>query len=397
MRKRRRSQLNSGNASPVQLARSASENVRLRLIAASAGRCEFRGCNKDLHTHSVTGTHGNFSEAAHIVAFRPDGPRGDGIRPNNINSFENLMLLCKDCHHLIDTNPDGYPVSMLREFKAEHEERIRALTAIGPEYRTTVIQVRGAIGGQAVDIAVDDIRDALSPRYPARLPGLLIDLTSIQREDPAFFDLARDQIRRELRPVLRTEFETKRVQHYSVFGLAPIPLLTCLGRELGDKVSVDVFQRHREPPFWKWRDDGVPVEYAFGLRSPGTDQGSVGLILSLSGSVTDGSLPPGMIGTSWLYEITLKDHDPRRDFLRMRADLVRFRRAYREALATIIRKHDGVKEIHVFPAVPAAIAIACGQELLPKAHPDLLIYDNVKGTFSPAIIVNGREELWAMS
>src|SRR5437660_3192577 len=102
--------------------------------------------------------------------------------------------------------------------------------ALGPEYRTTVIQLRAAIGGQPVDIPASEIRDALSPRYPARLPGVLIDLAAIQREDDAFFEIARDQVRRELRPALRAELENKRVQHYSVFALAPIPILACLGR-----------------------------------------------------------------------------------------------------------------------------------------------------------------------
>jgi hypothetical protein len=100
-----------------------------------------------------------------------------------------------------------------------------------------------------------------------------------------------------------------------------------------------------------------------------------------------------MIGKSWLYEITLKDQEPRRDFLQLRDDLVRFRQIYREALAKIIRGHDEIKELHVFPAVPAAIAIACGQELLPKAHPDLIVYDNVKGTFCPVITINTRDDL----
>ena len=100
-------------------------HVKFRLIACSAGRCEFRGCNKDLFQHPVTATEGNFAQAAHIVAFREDGARGKGARPAEINSFENLMLLCGDCHHLVDdVRPQDYPAALLRTFKREHEERI---------------------------------------------------------------------------------------------------------------------------------------------------------------------------------------------------------------------------------------------------------------------------------
>src|SRR5262249_25922627 len=91
--------------------------TKLRLAACSAGRCEFRGHNRDLYQHPVTGTPGNFSEAAHIVAFRVGGPRGDAPRPEDVNDFANLMLLCADCHHLIDTEPGNYPVDLLREYK----------------------------------------------------------------------------------------------------------------------------------------------------------------------------------------------------------------------------------------------------------------------------------------
>lgn len=379
--------------SAVETARGVHENVRVRLVAASAGRCEFRGCNKDLYIHSITNEPGNFAEAAHIVAFRPEGPRGDTVRPYDINAFENLMLLCHECHHLIDTTTRNYPVELLREYKHEHEERILALTALGPEHRTTVIQVRGSIGGQPVDIPASHIREALLPRFPARLPGVLIDLTSIQTEDRAFFEVARDQIRRELRPALRAELSAKDVQHYSVFGLAAIPVLVCLGRELGDKVSADLYQRHRDTQRWKWKADGKPVEYDFSLRSPGTSDQAVGLILSLSGKVSDCSLPPGTRGRLPLYEIALKGQEPNREFLRLREDLSRFRRTYQRALATMAKTHASLRELHLFPAIPAPIAIACGQELLPKVHPDVIIYDNVKGTFLRAITTNSIEDL----
>ncbi len=379
-------------ASHVKLAREVPENVRLRLAAASAGRCEFRGCNKDLYVHSVTNEPGNFAEAAHIVAFQRAGPRGGTPnRPSNINAFENLMLLCAECHHHIDTDPGKYTVEELRAHKREHEERIFAVTALGPEQRTTVIQLRANIGGQQVDIPPSHIREVLLPRYPARLPGVLIDLTPIQREDQRFFEIARDQIRRELRPALRAELETKNVQHYSVFALAPIPILACFGRELGDKVNTDLYQRHRETQSWKWEEKGIPVEYEFSIRKRGTGE-QVGLILSLSGVVSDSSLSSDVRDSSWLYEITLKDQEPNREFLRVRQDLAQFRRVY-QALATILKNHSALRELHLFAAVPAPIAVACGQELLPKVHPDLVVYDNVKGTFVHAITINTARDL----
>jgi hypothetical protein len=121
-----------------------SRMVVWSLIARSAGRCEFRGCNEFLFTHPLTGDHGNFGENAHIVAFREGGPRGrDGERPTNIDSIENLLLLCAPCHHLIDTKPNKYPRAELEAHKREHEARIKRVTALGPAMQTTVLPSKG--------------------------------------------------------------------------------------------------------------------------------------------------------------------------------------------------------------------------------------------------------------
>ena len=383
----------TASKSSVKEARNVRAHVKFRLIACSAGRCEFRGCNKDLFQHPVTATEGNFAQAAHIVAFREDGARGKGERPAQINSFENLMLLCGDCHHLVDdVRRQDYPAALLRTFKREHEERIAALTAYGPEHRTTVIQLRGAIGGQPVDIPAGDIHTALHPRYPARLPGVLIDLTALQRESAAFFDLARDQIRRELRPALKAELEAKHVQHYSTFALAPIPVLVALGRELGNKVTVDVFQRHRDNS-WRWREDGPLAEYEFRLIRVGTDANSVALQLSLSGRIAPDSIPAAIDARFSLYEITLSGQEPGVEFLRRREDLAAFRKIYRDSLGKLIAKHGHFPEIHLFAAAPAPVAVACGIDVMPKAHPSLVVYDNVKGKFQHGLTINSGDDL----
>lgn len=376
----------------VQKARGIPPLVHARLIAASAGRCEFRGCNRDLFQHHVTYESGNFSQQAHIVAFRKEGPRGAQARPGDINAFENLMLLCGSCHHLIDTHPDDYTVELLKEHKQEHEDRIFAVTAMGPEYRSTIIQLRGKIGGQPVDIPGTNIMAALQPRYPARLPGVLIDLTGIDFESPDFFKLAREQIKRELGPALRAELEAKHVQHYSVFALAPIPTLMCLGRVLGNKVQADLYQLHRDKS-WRWRDHGDKARYELRTLSNGSDTGRVALRIALSGTITPASMPPDIDSRFTVYEIGVVGQDPGVEVLKTKQDLEEFRKTFRDGVAKITARHDGLKVIHVFPAVPAPIAVACGQEVMPKAHPALNVYDNVKGIFKPALIINTEEDL----
>jgi hypothetical protein len=374
--------------------RTVPDAVRMRLIACSAGRCEFRGCNADLFQHPITGTPGNYSQTAHIFAFGDAGPRPAEGKSVAVHAFENLMLLCGKCHHLVDkVEPKNFSASILREHKREHEERIFTLTATGPEHRTTVIELRATIGGQLVDLPVPDIHTALYPRYPARLPGVLIDISGLQREDANFFNAARDQIRRELRPALRAEFESKHVQHYSVFALAPIPVLVCLGRAIGNKVTADLYQRQKSDGSWRWREDGEIAVCSFSKLRDGTDPHCVALQLSLSGKIDPSSLPDNIDGRFAFYEITLTTRRPSVDYMRRREDLDEFRATFREALGAIHAAHSGISQVHLISAVPAPVAIACGQEVMPKAHAALVVYDNVKGKFQPAITINTEEDL----
>ena len=136
--------------SPIKPVRNISPAVKMLLAARSGGRCEFAGCNKYLFEHPLTLRRGNFSQHAHIVAFSKAGPRGrEGPRPSNIHSPNNLMLLCAECHKLIDDNPADYPRTVLEKYKRDHEERIKHVTGLGPDMRTSVVQLKATIGGSA--------------------------------------------------------------------------------------------------------------------------------------------------------------------------------------------------------------------------------------------------------
>jgi hypothetical protein len=105
-------------------------------------------------------------------------------------------------------------------------------------------------------------------------------------------------------------------------------------------------------------------------------------------------LPQTIDATFTVYEITLANLAPGVDFLRQREDLERFRRAYRDFLAILRRDHPGLQAIHVLPAVPAPVAVACGYDLLPKRDPSLLVYDydKAKGGFNLRITINNTQD-----
>jgi hypothetical protein len=292
--------------------RTIDSSSKILLAIRSGGRCEFAGCNKYLFEHPLTLKGGNFCEHAHIVAFSERGPRAhDGERPEDINSVDNLMLLCAACHKEIDSRPGDYPRSVLEQYKREHEARIHYVTGLGPDQRTSVVQLKARIGGQAVDIPATHIYAAIAPRYPDK-QGLIIDLTGFGTEDvDAYYTLAAREIRQKVDGLYQPGMSVESTRHISLFALAPIPVLMYVGRCLSNKVAVDFFQRHRgEDHPWNWLSTGEVVTYSVNKLQSGTATSRVALILSLSGVIHRSDLPRAIDQTFSIYEITLKGRSP---------------------------------------------------------------------------------------
>jgi len=237
------------SSAPVRQARGIPRVTRLFLYVQAAGRCEFDGCNEYLLEHypTETETAGNFAEQAHIYAFNEAGPRGRAAgRPDDINELSNLILLCGACHHLVDTRGDVYPVSVLRKFKRNHEDRIFDLTGLSKDRDTVPLVLKGLVAGRRVDVSDEEMQEAVAPNYVKRRDKVEIDLTQIpDTSDAVFWKTAIACIDQKIDRLYSLPVRPDRTIRVSVFALAPIPLLIHLGARLSDKIEVELYQRHR--------------------------------------------------------------------------------------------------------------------------------------------------------
>lgn len=379
--------------SPVRRpSRNITEKTRLLLFVRAGGICEFDGCRQYLLEHGPTFTPGIFGEMGHIWAFSPDGPRGhEGIDPSDLNHISNLILLCPPCHKHVDEDPDRFTVAVLREFKRAHEDRIFRLTATDPGRLTVALRMTANIGDQAVEITHAAMQEAVAPLYFNPREVVDIDLTRMKdRGTDAYWELAQAEIEGRLERLYEKAQEDNPIAHVSVFALAPIPLLIFLGSQLSNKVPTSFFQRHRDTQTWVWQDGPGTATYTFEQRQVGTDTKMIALVYSLSGRVHLSDLPAAIDERSSVYELALASEEPHPRFLKTKADLDAFRAAHSDAIRRIVARHEGVERLHVFPAVPAPIAVAMGWELLPKRDPALLVFDYSKqsGGFQPTLEVN---------
>lgn len=352
--------------------------TQLKLWVHAGGRCAFYGCNEYLLTDSLTLSEANYSNIAHIVSWSLDGPRGSDPLPQaKRNNIENLMLVCTKHHKTIDSeeNVKDYPKERLQQFKGWHEDRILRVTQYHPQSRTTVVRLKANVKDRVVEIPLTQIREAIAPRYPS-MTECNIDLTMFSGGDERHhWEAMAAVITQKVEKLYELGFEKEPVEHVSVFAIAPMPLLVHLGRRLSDKIETDLYQRHRIPEGWAWKTGGDRVNYKIHKLREGQKKTKVALLLSLSGALSIEELPGNINDDFSVYEITLDGIPPNPLFLRTKDDLDEFKAVYHGLWGDLKRDHAGLKELHVFPAVPAPVAVLCGRERLSKVSPALLVYD----------------------
>lgn len=99
-----------------------SSTVRKKLWAKSGNRCAI--CKAELFTEEVAGEILNIGEECHIISSAEKGPRHkDGLL--NYDTYDNLLLLCRNHHKEIDTLIDSYPEELLMYMKSNHENWVK--------------------------------------------------------------------------------------------------------------------------------------------------------------------------------------------------------------------------------------------------------------------------------
>lgn len=363
---------------PVEITRSIKRPVERELWGRAAARCQFSGCNRLLYKSPVTQEKVNLAEMAHIYSFSQDGPRGWGpfkLKPKGLNDLRNLLLVCHDCHKTIDQDKTGsrYSAELLKRWKEEHEARVRIVTGILPSKKSHVVLYGARIGDARSPLQNDAAIQAMFPTWnPADERSIDLSMTSgLDDSAPEFWTAESAHLRKEFDRQIRSRVEEADPNHFSIFALAPQPLLILLGSLLTDKVPTVVYQLHREPKTWEWQPH--PEGFAFKLQEPVTKSGKPVLVISLSAKIGHDRIKSVLDGELSIWELTVDD--PHNDFLKSEAQLALFRQAVRKAMVAISAAHAQANALAVFPAMPVSCAVELGRARMPKADMRWAIYD----------------------
>ena len=368
---------------------SIPQRIQNILWAKAAGRCEFPGCNKILYRDELTKAEYNSSLIAHIIADSPDGPRGDEeLSPAMAKDISNLMLMCHEHHKLIDgEHKDDYPVETLQEYKKRHEDRIERLTDISEEYKTWVVLYGANVGHQSSPLSVKKAHLAIaeSGYYPATSEPIELSLKNsvIKDHHNEYWLIEKRNLEELFNQKLKHQIQDGHYSHLSIFGFASQPLLIYFGHLLSDIPAADLYQLHRSPPNWIWKESLTKEQcQLIPTEKTGSD---IALTISLSQNVEANKVYEFLGDDIPIWNITVKE--PNSEYLRSKDQLDDFRKTYKNALNAIKLQNGDKARIHLFPASPIPAAIEMGRARFPKVDLPMTVYDYNKerGGFIKAI------------
>lgn len=381
-----------------EVTRYIKKEVERELWARAAGRCQFNGCNRILYKSPVTQERVNISEKAHIYSFSEDGPRGWGPfkkNPQSLNDGGNLMLMCHDCHKTIDQDKDGskYSGSLLQQWKKEHEHRVFTVTGIAANRKSHVVFYGSNIGEQRSPLQQEDAMDAMFPdRYPVSENSVCLSMScSHEDKTAAFWESESAHLNRVFNQKVLPLIESDQTKHFSLFSLAPIPLLVQLGALFTDKISVDSYQPIREPKGWHWQE--FPEGFEFIIRKPEMVDGAPVLVISLSDIINHERIRTVMGEQVSVWELTVPEKLIGNDNIRDSAQLSMMRSVIRKLMVLIKDVHGSTTPLSVFPAMAVSCSIEMGRARMPKADMPWLIYDqnNKEKKFIKAITIGDSQ------
>jgi len=121
-----------------------SDRTRKILWGKSGNRCAI--CKKELVLDSTPNNDESVvGDECHIVSAQKNGPRYDERYPQkDIDTYQNLLLLCRVHHKMIDDQQETYMADLLRKIKENHEKRVAAkLTDIDSPKPVQIKRVKG--------------------------------------------------------------------------------------------------------------------------------------------------------------------------------------------------------------------------------------------------------------
>lgn len=104
-----------------------TDRTRKVLWGRSGNRCALCRCELVMESSIEGDLEAVVGDECHIIGQKPDAARGDlGLGLQDLDDYENLILLCKTHHKLVDDQPEKFGADFLCNLRAVHENWVKA-------------------------------------------------------------------------------------------------------------------------------------------------------------------------------------------------------------------------------------------------------------------------------
>jgi hypothetical protein len=361
------------------------------LWGRAAGRCAMADCRVELFV-----TEGDYDpvcvigEMGHIAASSNAGPRAHlELDMRARDSYENLILLCRNCHRKVDTLRLSYPRERLLEIKANHEAWVRtALPERGfTNLRWNVLRLQG-------DFPFDPttITEALSPDQDANV--LQISVSAVRESWSSIQESLRTQIDTL---IANSDAVASRV---AVFPLAPVSACVYTGYLLTNRLNVRGFQYHRDQATWVWPKNLEGLTMPTVVEQVGSTPASAEIffLFELSAPVDALETFKSRGKDCAVYRCSVPDLST--GWLKSKAQLDELGRKAREMFEAAAIRYPASPRWHIFYAGPAPGGVVVGQQLNPTMIPEVQLYEFQRPRHIPSITITPRDSSltrWAVT
>ncbi|SKA85705.1 hypothetical protein SAMN02745166_01190 [Prosthecobacter debontii] len=352
---------------PVSSARNYSAKTLKILWGRSAGRCAVPECRAELIVDATSyDPIVVIGDIAHIAASSDIGPRSNAaLTAKERDSYDNLILLCKNCHARFDGQKVTNTVEAIKKLRAEHEAWVRASL---PERGRSATPWRVLLVQGDYPIDATHAETALSPDHPKGPPTVLTAPSS--QPWGKLYKSIEKTVRRFLSK--GDSFESR----FAVFPLAPVSVCILVGYLLTNRPRVRLFQHHRTRGQWSWPKDkrGSGDFVISGMPKKSTlKKGEVAICFNLSARIRSAQLPIDKKLLLGLIDIAVSE--PSVHWLQSSDQLEKLGAAVANLFGAIQSYYPEASRWHLFFAGPAPAAIKVGQQLNPTMTPLVQLYE----------------------
>lgn len=361
---------------PTEPKKKASRNYKpatlKKLWGRAAARCAQPDCRIDLlvepeHDHDPIAVIG---EMCHIEGVEELAARHNAnLTAEQRDDYENLILLCRNCHSKLDSQRNINTVEKIRELRNAHEEWVRANLPERGRSRTgwRVVVLQGTH-----PVEVSDALLALSPDFEAGGPRVVTVAA------PVDWAQARTKLTETVNELLGVE--DKFTTRIAVFPLAPVSTCVALGYLLTNRPITKAFQFQRDDRRWTWdapTQNPVLAEVTHWPDAVPKTVENVAICFDLTGRVPEKSLTSEERAIGAVVRISVPI--PSSDWLKQEQQLRHLGAIARRTFERMTADFPVATRWHLFYAGPAPGAVVIGQQLNPTLTPQVQLYEYQRG------------------